>query len=190
MGQAKWEKFTKEELKDKWFNCLTKREFAEQLGYNSSGHIKEIQEKIGLNDKDLGKNNSKQKKYIVGPKGSTIEDLTGKQFGHWKVLSLDINKTENDYHHSWWICQCDCDKQTIRSITMNNLKRGKTQSCGCDLIRAEDIIGEKFGKLKLSRNCLWGELIGSDANNRNKVIDSFDNSDEVISYNRLYEDHK
>lgn len=149
MGQAKWEKFTKEELKDKWFNCLTKREFAEQLGYNSSGHIKEIQEKIGLNDKDLGKNNSKQKKYIVGPKGSTIEDLTGKQFGHWKVLSLDINKTENDYHHSWWICQCDCDKQTIRSITMNNLKRGKTQSCGCDLIRAEDIIGEKFGKLKV-----------------------------------------
>ena len=49
---------------------------------------------------------------------------------------------------------------------------------------------EKFGKLKLSRNCLWGELIGSDANNRNKVIDSFDNSDEVISYNILYEDHK
>lgn len=86
---------------------------------------------------------------MIGPKGKKIEDLSGKTFSNWTVLELDVEKTKKDFKHSWWICQCGCKDATIRSITMNNLKRGKSKSCGCSYISIpiEKMIGMKFGKL-------------------------------------------
>lgn len=141
--------YTLEEIQQFWYESLTKTEFAKKLNYKSSGHIKEFQKKYNLLDSDLGKNNINKKRKILGPKGTYIEDLTGQTFGKWMVIALDNEKTKNNSQHSWWICKCNCSKGTIKSITMNNLKRGKTKSCGCDLIRAEDLVGHRFGKLKV-----------------------------------------
>lgn len=143
-----YENFTQEEIENYWYTSLTKKEFMQKLGYKRSDTTS-IQKKFNLSNEDLGKDNSNKKNYMIGPKGAKIEDLTGKIFGHWHVLALDEEKTKNDFKHSWWICQCDCEKKTIKSITMNNLKRRKTQSCGCTLIRAEDMIGKRYGKLKV-----------------------------------------
>lgn len=146
---AKINNFTLEEIQNFWYNATTKREFAEFLGYKSASHVFELQKKFNLPTEDLGKNNPNMKRYMIDPSGSKREDLTGKQFGKWTVIELDWEKTEFDSQHSWWKCQCSCENHTIKSVTMNNLKRGKSQSCGCQTtsIPIENMIGKKFGKL-------------------------------------------
>lgn len=57
-------------------------------------------------------------------------DYTGQQFGRWTVLKRgDKPKI--------WICRCECGK--IKAANIDNLKSGKSISCGC--YRAE--LGEK-----------------------------------------------
>ena len=54
------------------------------------------------------------------------EDLTGQKFGRLTAISLShIDK----YTHRMWLCECDCGKFKI--VRANDLKRGKTKSCGC-----------------------------------------------------------
>lgn len=48
-------------------------------------------------------------------------DLTGKQFGHLKVLNYNEETKK-------WICQCDCGK--ITEVMSYNLRLGNTKSCG------------------------------------------------------------
>ena len=51
------------------------------------------------------------------------DDITGKQFGNWKVL----------YHigNGYWMCECQCNNKTRKPVKRVNLILGKTQSCGC-----------------------------------------------------------
>lgn len=64
------------------------------------------------------------------------EDLTGKIFSNITVLELDIEKSKEyrEQHGKnskiFWKCQCSCG--TIFSPTGNDLKSGKTTSCGCN----------------------------------------------------------
>lgn len=71
-------------------------------------------------------------------------DLTGKKFGHLIVVKVDHKDKNRNYY---WLCQCDCGKQTI--VLGNNLKRGNTTSCGCHMNdgHVKDLRGQKFGKL-------------------------------------------
>lgn len=55
-----------------------------------------------------------------------MEDLTGKRFNSWTVLSLD---TESNKSARCWICRCDCGK--VKSVFENNLKKGISKSCRC-----------------------------------------------------------
>lgn len=38
---------------------------------------------------------------------SVLKDLTGKTFGHLKVIKRDEEKIGKD-HGAWWICKCNC----------------------------------------------------------------------------------
>ena len=53
-------------------------------------------------------------------------DLTGQRFGRWTALQYADTTI---YGKGKWLCQCDCG--TIRAVFTENLKSGKTQSCGC-----------------------------------------------------------
>jgi hypothetical protein len=53
-------------------------------------------------------------------------DLTGQRFGRWIVLEYADSTV---YGKGKWLCRCDCG--TIRNVLGDNLKSGKTQSCGC-----------------------------------------------------------
>jgi hypothetical protein len=71
-------------------------------------------------------------------------DLTGQCFGRWTV----IRRTQNRGKSPYWFCQCKCGKTA--EVAGNNLRRGKTQSCGC--LRKErepglrrDLTGQRFG---------------------------------------------
>lgn len=57
-------------------------------------------------------------------------DLTGQKFGKWTVLKRAENNTSSN--GSKWICQCSCDKHTIKEIDSLVLRRGESLSCGCN----------------------------------------------------------
>lgn len=67
-------------------------------------------------------------------------DLTGRVFGHLKVL----NFSHEEGQHNYWLCVCDCGKE--KTIRANNLTTGHTKSCGCRRIK-DDLTDQKFGKL-------------------------------------------
>lgn len=72
---------------------------------------------------------------------SKFQDLTGQRFGHLVVLSF-VGRIKNQ---SVWKCRCDCGEET--QVYASNLKSGGTRSCGCGLVKVEDLTGRRFGKL-------------------------------------------
>lgn len=86
-------------------------------------------------------------------------DLTGKRFGRLEVISLSKKGKQ-----PLWLCQCDCGKQKI--VNGNNLRTGKTTSCGC--------LVKEISKRRLQDNNFYKDRI----NKRNKT--------HGMSYTRLY----
>lgn len=66
---------------------------------------------------------------MVSDRGKTMgkaEDLSGRQFGYWKVIERVDNYKDGSAR---WLCECECGNRKIhRTCT---LKRGQTKSCGC-----------------------------------------------------------
>ncbi len=53
-------------------------------------------------------------------------DLTGKQFGRWKVLKKANEKRNNQF---LWFCRCSCGNEKF--VRGDGLKIGRSKSCGC-----------------------------------------------------------
>lgn len=58
---------------------------------------------------------------------ANLIDLTGQKFGYLTVVKK-VEK-ESNLPTTFWLCKCDCGKETI--VTASNLKSGHTKSCGC-----------------------------------------------------------
>ena len=71
------------------------------------------------------------------------QDLTGKTFGYWKVLSYAYTKDYQSYYN----CQCICGIVAIKQGKL--LKNGHTTSCGCmkGQTKIKDLTNKKFGSL-------------------------------------------
>ena len=54
-------------------------------------------------------------------------DMAGRVFGNWKVIEIDLSKDRG--HGAYWICQCSCGN--IRSVLGENIRLGRSASCGC-----------------------------------------------------------
>lgn len=54
-----------------------------------------------------------------------FKDITGQRFSQLLVLRLVCVNMK----HSFWLCKCDCGEPTV--VTANNLKAGRSKSCGC-----------------------------------------------------------
>ena len=71
-------------------------------------------------------------------------DLTGQVFGLWTVL----HEAEPDKSgRARWLCRCQCGKERV--VTADNLRSGKSTSCGhtrFPKLRA-DLTGQRFGRL-------------------------------------------
>lgn len=59
------------------------------------------------------------------------EKVVGKKYGRWTVLE---ELEENSNHKRIVRCQCSCDKKTIQDTYLDNLRSGKSKSCGCIVI--------------------------------------------------------
>ena len=94
-------------------------------------------------------------KRVVSCGCSRIPDILGKKFGKLMVIKL-TNKIK--FGEKVWLCKCDCGGS--KEVVSGSLKQGLVKSCGC--IRKvknknngilykipEDLIGKKFGKLKV-----------------------------------------
>lgn len=61
---------------------------------------------------------------------TTKQEMVGKVYGLWKVLSLDlVTKARSNREYPNVNCVCRCG--TPRSVNAMTLKRGKSVSCGC-----------------------------------------------------------
>ena len=56
---------------------------------------------------------------------SKVIDVSGERFGQLTCIRKMYVKNKNSY----WLCKCDCGKETI--VSLNNLRRLHTKSCGC-----------------------------------------------------------
>ena len=81
-----------------------------------------------------------------------FEDLTGQKFGMLTVIKrVDDYLYPNGKRSGQYLCKCDCGNETI--VVLNNLKSGRTKSCGCLLkninrsMFMDDLTGQRFGRL-------------------------------------------
>lgn len=71
-----------------------------------------------------------------------MDDLLGKSFGEWIVLSRDESHSYKANGRRW-ICRCSCGAE--RSVLGKHLKNGKSKSCG-SIVHREDLIGKHYNK--------------------------------------------
>lgn len=58
------------------------------------------------------------------------EDMIGKRFGRLVVIQRAKDYvTPKGIHYDSWLCKCDCS--STKNILGENLRRGKSKSCGC-----------------------------------------------------------
>lgn len=99
------------------------------------------------------RNGEKQSCGCVNRKGGFVDE-TGKRYGKLTVLARDFSIQQTD-RHAYWKCQCDCGK--IVSVNSNNLRRGISQSCGCQIGQTTkeratiNEVGNRYGKLLVLR---------------------------------------
>lgn len=69
-------------------------------------------------------------------------DLTGQRFGRLTVVKrVESYRTHSGDTRSRYLCRCDCGEE--RTVLAQNLKRGKTQSCGCWRQKSPMVVREK-----------------------------------------------
>lgn len=74
-------------------------------------------------------------------------NLIGQKYNMLTVIKLD-HKTKKSMNY--WICRCDCGKNTV--VSTHNLRMNAVKSCGClsEINRKatrDNLIGQKFGML-------------------------------------------
>ena len=55
-------------------------------------------------------------------------DMLGKTYNRLTVIEPAEGKA---YGHAVWLCSCECGNPNPVAVVGNNLRRGRTKSCGC-----------------------------------------------------------
>ena len=71
---------------------------------------------------------------------SKFIDLTGQRFG--RLTAVELVKINN---HSYWLCKCDCGKETLSQ--KGHLTSGHKRSCGC---LHDDLSRERLTKMNMT----------------------------------------
>ncbi len=62
-------------------------------------------------------------------KKEKLQDLTGKVFGLWTVISFNRSEKEGNHYRTYWNCKCACGGERV--VRGDILKSGGSKSCGC-----------------------------------------------------------
>ena len=61
-----------------------------------------------------------------------FKDYTGQQIGMWKVIKrVPDHITPKGARLIYWLCECQCEKHTIREVCSQQLSKAEFPSCGC-----------------------------------------------------------
>ena len=105
-------------------------------------------------------------------------NLTGQVFGRLTVLERDYSKKGKN---NFWICQCNCENKTIKSIMASSLITGNTKSCGClskEQIKTLPEINKKYNTYDLT-----GEYgIGYASNTNEPFYFDLEDYDKIKNY--------
>lgn len=102
-----------------------------------------------------------------------MTDLTGQKFNHWTVLKFDEERSTGK--RKYWICECDCEAHTIKSVRSDGLTSGHSKSCGCHNRQAAAERMRIIAKSKTIKQDLTGQDFGywhvdSRAENQNNHV--------------------
>ena len=78
-----------------------------------------------------------------------FQDLTGQQFGRLVVQERSTNQGK----FTTWKCLCDCGQETVSQG--NNLKSGRSTSCGCNRVRH----GHSRGRNQSATYQTWRNMV-------------------------------
>lgn len=108
--------------------------------------------------------------------GSFI-DLTGKRFNRLTVIKrAEDYISKGGYHQIQWLCKCDCGNEII--VFGNDLKRGKTTSCGCYRKEVAYNNKKKYNEYNLSNE--YG--IGYTSNTNEPFYFDLEDYDKIENY--------
>lgn len=103
-------------------------------------------------------------------------DLTGKQFGQWKVLGQAIKKVKDKWNDTWWFCECSCTH--TRTVRGKNLRNGGSLGCGCS----------KKRKRLRSFEALYNVLV-RDTDRRNRTLSVDLSYEEFLTFVKIKKCH-
>lgn len=78
--------------------------------------------------------------------------LHGQRFNRWTV----IKPVKNIDRHVYWLCQCDCGTQRV--VAGNNLRSGKSGSCGCLMREIARKVNTSHGKTDTPEHKIWCDI--------------------------------
>src|SRR5580692_5034482 len=88
-------------------------------------------------------------------------DLTGERIEKWLVEGLwEPGQTV------YWRCRCDCG--TVKRVLGDNLRSGKSQSCGC--LRLEIMTKHGMVDHPAYANCKWSSAVEQSNNRRDNIL--------------------
>ena len=113
---------------------------------------------------------SELKIYLIEKKNERLcnsmpkfEDLSGKEFGRWKVIRrVDDYITPSGNRFVQYECECSCKNRARKNVLANALKSGKSSSCGCiQREKAKETAHQNFSTHSDSKSRLyriWAEM--------------------------------
>lgn len=85
---------------------------------------------------------------------SKESDLTGKKFNRLLVLKVMDNDKKN--RRKFYLCQCDCGKETV--VRSDELRNGHTKSCGCLYKESRTEVSKTHGKSNTKLYWIWKNM--------------------------------
>lgn len=84
------------------------------------------------------------------------EICIGDIYNNWKVLSFDCVK----HGHKYYMCECQCENKTVKSVCGDYLVSGRSKNCGCSRNKNNAIRCSELGKQ-------WGFINGKEFGSKN-----------------------
>lgn len=112
------------------------------------------------------------------------EDLTGQTFGRLTVIrQCEDYIAPNGQHFAQWICTCNCGNENPVIVRSNDLKRKRTQSCGCLAIEKTIKRSKKYNIYSEMKTDQYGDYyIGYTSNTSKEFYVDAEDYDIVKQY--------
>lgn len=108
------------------------------------------------------------------------EDLSGKKFGKLTVIKqVEDHVSPSGVRYPMWLCECNCKLNNQVIVSGQNLKSGKTKSCGCLNPIKAIMMNRKYNKYDITSHdfgILWT------LNTNEEVYFDLEDADSILNH--------